>query len=175
MPKIIENLREKLLAEARKQVEENGYAKTTIRSIARACGVGTGTVYNYFKSKDMLIASFVSEDWQRCLAEMKQYGGKDCRKFLKNIHDALCRFIEENHALFSDADASVSFAAVFATRHAQLRGQIADVLKPLCREYGRKDLFFAEFVAEALLSWTSSGKDFKEQYAVLRLLFGENK
>ena len=171
MPKIIKNLRETFLAEAKKQIEENGYAKTTIRSIAKACNVGIGTVYNYFESKDMLIASFVSEDWQQCLSEMKQYGGKDCRKFLKNVHDALCRFIEENHVLFSDADASVSFMAAVATRHAQLRGQIADVLKPLCRAYGKKDPFFAEFVAEAILSWTVAGTAFQKQYKVLRLLF----
>ncbi len=48
MPKIIENLRERLLAEAKRQVMESGYANTTVRSIAKACGVGTGTVYNYF-------------------------------------------------------------------------------------------------------------------------------
>ena len=65
MPKIIENLREQLLAEAKKQTSEQGYAKTTIRSVAGACGVGIGTVYNYFESKDVLIASFMVEDWQR--------------------------------------------------------------------------------------------------------------
>ena len=56
MPKIIENVREQLLAEAKKQVFEHGYADTTIRSVARACGLGVGTVYNYFSSKEMLIA-----------------------------------------------------------------------------------------------------------------------
>ena len=52
MPKIIENLREKLVREAQYQVEERGYSALTIRSVANACGVGVGTVYNYFASKD---------------------------------------------------------------------------------------------------------------------------
>ena len=73
MPKIIANLRERILAEARRQIEEQGYGATTIRSIASACGVGTGTVYNYFESKDMLIASFMVDDWMRCLDRMKTF------------------------------------------------------------------------------------------------------
>ena len=55
MPKIIENLREKLVLEARHQVEELGYGALTIRSVAAACGVGVGTVYNYFPSKEAFI------------------------------------------------------------------------------------------------------------------------
>ena len=64
MPKIIENLREKLVCEAKRQVEELGYANLTIRSVAAVCGVGVGTVYNYFSSKDSLVAAFLLEDWQ---------------------------------------------------------------------------------------------------------------
>ena len=71
MPKIIENVREQLLCEAKRQIEKNGYAKTTVRSVALSCGIGVGTVYNYFKSKDMLIASFMAEDWLSCLEKMK--------------------------------------------------------------------------------------------------------
>lgn len=71
MPKIIENIRENLLAEARKQVMELGYSSMTIRSVAKACGVGVGTVYNYFASKDMLVASFMLTDWQQCMQRIR--------------------------------------------------------------------------------------------------------
>ena len=48
MPKIIKNLESKLLEEARRQILEFGYGAVTVRSVAAACGVGVGTVYNYF-------------------------------------------------------------------------------------------------------------------------------
>ena len=44
MPKIIENLPERLAEEARRQIEASGFSAMTIRSVAKACGVGVGTV-----------------------------------------------------------------------------------------------------------------------------------
>ena len=55
MPKIIENLESKLLEEAKRQIQESGYGAMTIRSVAKGCGVGVGTVYNYFPSKEALL------------------------------------------------------------------------------------------------------------------------
>ena len=62
MPKIIENLRERLLAEARLQVNQLGYGQITVRGTASACGVGGGTVYNSFPSKEHLLAAYRMED-----------------------------------------------------------------------------------------------------------------
>ena len=67
MPKIIENPESRLVAEARKQALEGGYSAVTIRSVAAACGLGVGTVYNDFPSKDALPAAFLLEDWKECL------------------------------------------------------------------------------------------------------------
>ena len=67
MPKIIENLRARLMEEAKRQIAESGYAFMTMRSVAKGCGVGVGTVYNYFPSKERLIATHLLEDWQSCL------------------------------------------------------------------------------------------------------------
>ena len=72
MPKIIENIRQNLLEEARRQVLQEGYSALTVRSVAAACGISVGTVYNYFPSKDMLIASFMLEDWQLCLDKIEK-------------------------------------------------------------------------------------------------------
>ena len=149
---------------------EQGYAKTTIRSIAGACGLATGTVYNYFPSKDVLFAAFMLADWEKCLTAMKTCATEDVRGFLGHVCGCLRDYIDSHSGLLYDRDASVPFAAAFPERHAQLRRQIAEVLKPVCEGRGQ---FFADFVAESLLSWTSAGRSFEEQYSVLRLLFGD--
>ncbi|MBQ4140446.1 MAG: TetR/AcrR family transcriptional regulator [Clostridia bacterium] len=165
MPKIIENVREQLLAVAKKQIGERGYANTTIRSVAGECGLAVGTVYNYFKSKDMLIASFVVEDWNRYLSELRKSDLADPRTALRTIYDTLICFSEQHNPLFSDPDAAKVFSAVFTERHKTLRSQISELILPLC---GNDDAgFTAEFVAESLLSWTVAGKDFDSIFNIL--------
>ena len=154
MPKIIENLKEQLLAEAKKQIWEYGYAKTTIRSVASACGVGVGTVYNYFSSKDMLIASFVFEDWKKHLADMSALSDSDPRALLQGVYDSLRRFADQNEALFSDADAAKLISGAAASRHKLLREQIASFVLPIVGQ--REDAtFVATFVAESLIAWST--------------------
>ena len=50
MSRINENLKDKLLDEACKQIDTIGYGAMTMQSISKACGVAVGTVYNYYSS-----------------------------------------------------------------------------------------------------------------------------
>ena len=169
MPKIIENVREQLLEEAQKQIRENGYANTTIRSVAKACGLGVGTVYNYFPSKDMLIASFMAEDWNQCLKKMERIDSKDSEVVIRSIYDNLTKFMEKYDALFRDSDATKVYTSVFSVRHKQLRSQLAMHIQPICEEVSVEDKeFLAEWIAESLLTWTVSGKTFEEQYEIIK-------
>lgn len=162
MPKIIENVREQLLAEAKKQVFEHGYADTTIRSVARACGVGVGTVYNYFSSKEMLIATFVYEDWKGYLTNMQLLPNDQPRLLLGGIYDGLRGFAAQNERLFSDTDAVKLVAVGSSGRHKMLREQIAGIVLPIC-----KTNFCAEFIAEALICWSMQDADFETVYPLL--------
>lgn len=169
MPKIIENVREQLLNEAKKQVVEKGYGKTTIRSVAKSCGLGTGTVYNYFPSKDMLIASFLAEDWKECLCQIEPHTSNELGDVVKSIYDSLVSFMEKHRVLFRDSDAIKVYAVAFSVRHKQLRGQLAKYLKPVCANVPVKDgEFLAEWIAESLLTWTVAGKSFEEQYEIIK-------
>ena len=72
MPKVIEELREKILAKTKEVLLQDGYNALTIRGVSAACGIAAGTVYNYFSSKDMMVAAVMLEDWLLALAKMKE-------------------------------------------------------------------------------------------------------
>lgn len=44
--------------------EEHGLATLGIRSVAEACGVSVGTIYNYFPTKDDLIVEVIGTFWR---------------------------------------------------------------------------------------------------------------
>lgn len=169
MPKILESIREQLMETARRQIAQNGYAGTTIRSVAAECGIAVGTVYNYFPSKDVLIATFVSEDWHACIDSIAACGSDDAQTLLKRISDALRGFTEKHRALFTDADAASVYHAVFSQRHKQLRQQLSTLIAPVCGD-GADRAFLSEFIAEALLTWTLEGKPFEDIDPILQKL-----
>ena len=164
MPKILENIRGQLLTEAKRQIIEQGYGNTTIRSVASGCGIAVGTVYNYFKSKDMLIASFILEDWLMCIESISSQPKENKKEYLHFIHLSLKRFEQKYTALFSDKEAKSVFNTAFSERHGQLRSQIAQLIATICPD---SDKFLSEFVAEAMLTWTMAGKSFDEIYSLL--------
>ena len=174
MPKIIENIREKLLAEAKRQVSESGYSAMTIRSVATACGVGTGTVYNYFPSKDMLVASFMLEDWMLCMQEIEQGMGtaEDVKAALYCMYHELLVYKEKYTNLFADENAEASYIASSSQRHHLLCEQLAEPLKGWTAKQTEVDAsFLAEFIAENMLALTMAGKSFEQITSVLLQLF----
>ncbi len=171
MPKIIENVKEQLLDEAKRQITECGYAKTTIRSVSTACGLAIGTVYNYFPSKDMLIASVMAEDWKLCLQQMETYLSDEPEKIVRGIYGSLTEYMQKYHTLFCDRDAAKVYATMFSERHQQLRSQLANFVRPICNKATVPDKdFLAEWIAESLLTWTVAGKGIEEQYEIIKQL-----
>lgn len=170
MPKIIENIREKLLGEAKRQVMENGYSAMTIRSVAAACGVGTGTVYNYFPSKDMLVASFILEDWMLCMNDISKgmSEAESAKEALCCMYLELRSFKEKYITLFTDENAEASYSASSMQRHKILRDQLAEPVKIWTAKQDKADPdFLADFIAESMLTWTMADREFEQIANVL--------
>ena len=168
MPKIIENLESKLIEEAHKQVEQLGYGGVTIRSVAKACGVGVGTVYNYFPSKDDLLATYLLGDWKNCMAAINSVS-KQADSPAPVIHfmfDQLLSYAKRHQTIFCDDAASTNFVSAFNRYHGLLRAQLAVPVRKFCSSD-----FMAEFIAESLLTWSMSGKTCDEIYEILKKLF----
>ena len=55
--------KENILQISRKLIQQNGWAGVNIRSVAAACGVSVGCIYNYFESKTDLLSATVESIW----------------------------------------------------------------------------------------------------------------
>lgn len=167
MPKLIAGLPQRLAAETRRQIADQGYAATTIRSVAAGCGISPGAVYNYYPSKEALVAAFMLEDWYPCLEAIRTCAAAadGPRPVLQAIHRQLLHFLDLYRDLFRDAVAA-GFTGVAGRYHAMLRSQLAQPLRRFCA-----DDFCAEFIAEAMLTWTIAGKPLAEICAVVDKLF----
>ncbi len=164
MPKIITDLKQRLLEEVERLLAQGGYGAVTVRAVATGCGVGVGTVYNYFPSKEAMLAELLLKDWRRSLAAIDAVSlASECAEPVAGvIHAELARYIQNHAAVFRDDAARSSFAGSFSQYHGLLRSQLAAPLRRFCRSD-----FAAEFAAEALLTWTAAGKKFCEIWALI--------
>lgn len=168
MPKIIENLEKKLIEEAKKQIAESGYSAMTVRSVAKQCGVGVGTVYNYFPSKEAMLATYMLADWKECIAAITAVStySDNPKPVVLCIFDQLLLFADRHQAIFRDEAAAAAFAGSFSRYHTMLRSQLAAPLRKFC-----SNDFSADFIAESLLIWTMAGKNFDEIFGMIEKLF----
>ncbi|KNY29388.1 TetR/AcrR family transcriptional regulator [Pseudobacteroides cellulosolvens] len=63
MPKTLINIKEDILMVARQLLHEEGYGRLNIRTIAAKCGIATGTLYNYYKSKQEIVGEIMRMEW----------------------------------------------------------------------------------------------------------------
>ena len=174
MPKIIENVRGMIIEEAQKQITANGYESVTIRSIARECGLGLGTFYNYFKSKDMLIATFLLEDWQKRIAIIKEQtkDESDPMKVVQILYTGVNDFIRFHSNIFTSPSAIKTFSTTSPEYHKFVRDQVAGPIRNSCILAGIENPdFLSLFVAESVVTWTVAKKDYEEIAGVVSKLF----
>jgi AcrR family transcriptional regulator len=60
--------RRKILDAARRLFAENGFETTTTRDIARAADIATGTLFNYFPTKEAIVACLAGQAMDAALA-----------------------------------------------------------------------------------------------------------
>ena len=177
MPKIIDNARGLLINEAKKQINENGYDNVTIRSIAKGCQMGLGTFYNYFKTKDLVVATYLLEDWQGRIDRVneKSENASDPMVAVRELCAELREFVATNQGVFTSENAMRSFAALVGTQHHRMfRSQIAEPIKKICEANGYENAeFLSLYVAESIIVWVSVGKSYQELEPIISKLFAK--
>ncbi len=168
MARIIEHLEEKLIAEASRLILAEGYSALTIRAVANGCGVSVGTVYNYFPSKDDLLAALLLVQWNDRVQTFQSACkiAQEPQEALRAIYDQMSRFGQEHQCVLGNPEVLASFTAPTNPYHLLIVQQFTQNLRRFCDSD-----FTAEFIAHSLLFWTLQGKSFEEIYSILKKLF----
>ncbi len=150
MAKIIENVYENVLKEGKKILLEDGYQKMTLRLVASRANIATGTIYNYFPSKDVLVAKIMWEDWLLL--------SKKLNDDLANVSDLICgierifMMLKEYTSIYElcwkDYKGSIAFQG---KRHNILIQQLSDYLNLLFKKFNvstidNLDIFLSEVI-----------------------------
>ncbi len=69
-----EGKREAVLAASKSLFARKGYHATSISDIRRETGLSTGTIYNYFRSKEDIVETIIEEGWQEMLEDISGLG-----------------------------------------------------------------------------------------------------
>ena len=156
MPKILDNVKENALAEAERVLLSEGYRALTVRGVAEALGIGVGTLYNYFPSKDHLVAGVMLRNWMaaiRGFAEEGQY--KEPGEVIRRLFDIVQSFAARYEQVWSQyaehADASKMLRQYHTVLVRQLSGYIEEVMP---KDEGP---WLPDFLAELVLHFAPDG------------------
>lgn len=155
MPKIIEGLRENMLSQSRHILFTEGYDAVTIRRVASLCGVAVGTVYNYYSSKNLLIASVMLEDWHAAVEQMRS-NANTVKSILDGLHcmfDRLVEFRKTYSRAWGQYSAGGGDLSMLEQRHIQLVEQLSGIIAAMAEHVGlHPEAICTEIAAEVLLS-----------------------
>lgn len=75
---------------------EGSYSDFNIRNLAKNCGMGLGTLYNYFENKEVLVFHIFKSDWEKTL------------QLVDKIKPANIPLKEKIHKVFSSLETFIS-------------------------------------------------------------------
>lgn len=105
MPKVVpeykDEAKKRIISAALEVMGEKGYSHTTMEDIASHMGVSKGAIYQYFKTRDELLASFVRKMHEKNLETAKRsFPGKSPLEAWTILFDQYMNLDDQYNALF---------------------------------------------------------------------------
>lgn len=110
---------EEILAAAAKLFAQRGYADTQMQTIADHLGVGNGTVYRYFRTKEALFLATVERGLAELTAEMDSVMSADGEPFAQ-MREAVRTYLRFFHRRPEMAELFIQERAAFRDHHRPL-------------------------------------------------------
>jgi AcrR family transcriptional regulator len=174
MPKIIENVRERAIFQARDLLIREGHAALTVRRVATALGIAPATIYNYFPSKENLIACVMLEDWQKLMRDLEvNQGPASAEETVRALFSTVQSFTRTYISFWTRYAPAERSAGLRQHYHPVLVEQLSRrILRALPAERSGAEPWLAPFLADLVLRFGSDGVTRYEEVepAVAKLL-----
>ena len=178
MPKVIENLRTTILEEAKAELADKGYGDLTVRQIASKCNIAVGTVYNYFKSKDVILGVILGEDWHNVLSSMDESIGRS-----HSVHEGLCivadgleGFCSRYSRLWSEYRRTESSDYYSRNGHQMLLNALMPrVGVILDRNQVEREEGLCRILCEAMIGLATHGESYKDSAHIIERMIEKDK
>ncbi len=133
MPKVIEGLEDRILRAARKRLLGEELSSFSLRGVAGDCGIAVGTIYNYFRNKETLMAAVMAQDWTDALKRTREdlEHAESLEEGLLHICRAIRNFCAVYREVWSSYPAGGEFSTRYRKRHEMLLSQIMEMMKSL--------------------------------------------
>lgn len=133
MPKVIEGLEDRILQAARKRLLGEDVSSFSLRGVAGDCGIAVGTIYNYFRNKETLMAAVMVQDWMDALERTKKEleQADSLEEGLLHICRAIRNYCVIYQEVWSSYPAGGEFSTRYRKRHEMLLSQITGTMKRL--------------------------------------------
>ena len=73
LPKQIDDPRQEILKQAKTILGHEGFKGLNMRTVAQECSFSVGTIYNYFPTKDDLLAQLMANYWEEYYQVLEKY------------------------------------------------------------------------------------------------------
>lgn len=138
MPKIIEDVENRILCAARQRLLGGDLSSFSARGIAEDCGIAVGTIYNYYRDKESLMAAVMAQDWRAELdrAAERIAAAPGVEAGVLCLYEAMGSFSRVYESVWASYPTGEGFGSMFRSRHRQLLSQIEEILSALFARFG---------------------------------------
>lgn len=136
MPKIIPELKETLINAARNRIINSQSHDLMIREVASDCNTAVGTVYNYFSSKENLLAAVMLEDWLNTYSKIIT-SVSDSESFsdgLRAFDSSMREFVDTYRPTWKSYSGGYG---IIGEHHSELIKQLSSAVTLLAEKHGR--------------------------------------
>lgn len=171
MPKIISANKESIIKVTNDIIKNEDYENLNCRYIANKAGIGLGTIYHFFKSKDEILAFILLDDWKSHLKSINL----NCKLLegVENIYNGLMAFSKKYYSLWEYTKKFSNEYISYLSKHSILVNQISALLIELYKfnkvDFENDEI---EFIAEMILIYATRLYDYNRMEKIFIKIIG---